>query len=685
MGWSDLIELARLNGASGDEKRVIDYIRGQIGGSHRTGANGSLLAVFGDGSPRTLLIAGVDEPGYAVSGIDAEGYLSVSPLADSPFGATLRSHFLGQPVRVSTQAGVALAGVVAAPSVHFASLGGSRRRSEPARLFVDIGASSSREAREAGTAVLDRVTIDKDPVLLSKDWMAAPWISSRYGVAVLMALGKRVARQPLEGTITLAFVTQQYPHYAGLSRSLRSVEAERVVLLASHGGARPAVAPAPGQGLELVRELSHLAAQVGIQLEQQAAYTLSFGPFGNADVWTDDQRFAVLLPTVRHRNTPAESVRLSEVSSVVNLLALFVGIDDGTPKGPVPGSEAVPSAHNDTPTESKFDSLESKVRLLVDTPGVSGREDQVRERLIELLPKNPAARVRTDDTGNLIVRLGADAPPRAVFIAHLDEIGSVVRDISGSGRVSSASRGGGSPALFSWRPAVVHTRRGILHAVMTRQGLLDFGDISGEEIRALGVTPGDAVTVPKRFRKLLGTRVSARSLDDRLGCAVLVEVVRRLTGLSSRNGNSVEFVFSVEEETGMRGSRHFASSTRPSRVYAIDTFVTSDSPFESRHMAHARLGAGPVLRALDESGLTPTEEIARVRALAKRHKIPLQLGVTAGGNDGSVFRSLESVNIPIGFPLRYAHTPVETADLSDAEATADLIEALARAELRRRR
>ena len=105
--------------------------------------------------------------------------------------------------------------------------------------------------------------------------------------------------------------------------------------------------------------------------------------------------------------------------------------------------------------------------------------------------------------------------------------------------------------------------------------------------------------------------------------------------------------------------------------------MTSDSPLESKRLAYARLGAGAVLRAFDESGLTPTAEIARVAALARRHKIPLQLGITAGGNDGSVFRSLETVNLPIGFPLRYAHSAVETADLRDAESVIDLVEVLA--------
>ena len=82
--------------------------------------------------------------------------------------------------------------------------------------------------------------------------------------------------------------------------------------------------------------------------------------------------------------------------------------------------------------------------------------------------------------------------------------------------------------------------------------------------------------------------------------------------------------------------------------------------------------------------MTPRSEVARIVELARRERIPLQVGVTAGGNDGSVFRSLDSVNIPIGFPLRYAHSEVEIADLSDAEAVIDLVESLVREEWRER-
>ena len=109
--------------------------------------------------------------------------------------------------------------------------------------------------------------------------------------------------------------------------------------------------------------------------------------------------------------------------------------------------------------------------------------------------------------------------------------------------------------------------------------------------------------------------------------------------------------------------------------------MTSDSPLDEPLIAHAQLGNGPVLRAPDESGLTPRNELIRVLELVKRRKIPIQTGVTAGGNDGAAFGFKDTVDIPIGFPLRYPHSAVVTADLADVRAAVDLIETLAQVEL----
>ena len=678
-GASELPGLAGLDGASGDESRVIEYISQRIGGRSRLGSGGSLIVEFGNGPPSTLLVAGVDEPGLVVSGIHEEGYLHAAPLVDSSFREELTDRFRGQHVNVSTSSGAILAGVVASSSVHFASIGTARPRGDEG-LFVDIGASNAAQARRAGAGILDRVTLAKQPAVVLPGWLASPWISSRVGAAILLELGARLASEGFLGSVTLAFVTQQYPGNAGLARTLRSVTADRVVLLAPNGSSSPGVSALPARDDALVLEIQSLAQRIGLDLERRAAHRLELGPFADGDVWPSGPKAAVLLPAVRNRRTPAEVVSLSNASSLARVLALLVGLRDRRVTEPA-GDDGVSGFGNPVGAQES-DPFRRTLRELVEIGAVSGREAAVRESLLRLLPPNAAQSSRTDGKGNLIVRLGADEPPAAIFLAHMDEIGFVVRSITAGGTVSADSRGGGDPGLVEWQPASVHGPRGVLPALMTRNGVLRFGGLGGTDIRNMGVLEGSSVTVPKRFRPLLGKRVSARSLDDRLGCAVLVEVIRRLEGAARRASNSVLFAFTVEEEVGLIGARHLASRIAPARVYPVDTFVTSDTPLEPRQLAYARLGAGPVLRALDESGSTARGEVARVTALARKHKIPLQVGVTAGGNDGSAFVSLESSNVPIGFPLRYAHTPVETADLADAEAAIDLIEVLAQDALR---
>ena len=681
----DLAALAGLDGAPGDEFRVIEFIRERVGGDQRTGSNGSLLATFGEGSPETLLMAGVDEPGFVVSAVDPHGYLWLHPLAKTRLGAGLEGYFRGQHVRVSARSGRLLPGVVAAPSMHFASVSRTRRAVGPDALAVDIGASSLGEAAAAGVGVLDRVTLEKRVAWLSDDWLSAPWISSRVGAALLLTLAHRLREGPLRGTVTLAFLTQQNPYNAGLARVLQSAEADRILLIGAEGEAESAVAPVAGTAPGETSHYLGLAEKAGIRLKRKSSHSLHFGPFGSGQPWKPGQDVTVLLPAVRNRATPSESVSATELSRLTELLSLVVGLDGDGASGNPPihrdRFEEVGGSEQEEPAGGFF---ERAVRNLVGLPGVSGHEDRVRHRIRQLVPTDVQAASRVDEQGNLIVRLGRGDRVSAAFIAHMDEIGYEVRSVFPDGSVSAELKGGGAREHFAWQPADVHGRYGTLDAVMTTAGRLEFGGLARAEVEQAGIRTGDSVTVPKRYRKLLGSRISGRSLDDRLGCAVLLEVIRRITRRAGRAGGAVEFVFSVEEETGLAGARHYAESSRPGVVYPVDTFVTSDTPFGPGHLALAVLGRGAVLRAVDESGMTPRGGVERVADLARRNGIPLQFGVTAGGNDGSVFMSLETANIPIGFPLRYAHTPVETADMRDVQAVADLVEVLALAAVRGR-
>src|SRR6266487_6969010 len=194
---------------------------------------------------------------------------------------------------------------------------------------------------------------------------------------------------------------------------------------------------------------------------------------------------------------------------------------------------------------------------------------------------------------------------------------------------------------------------------------------------SLGVKLGQTITMPKQYVRLAGTRATGRSFDDRMGCASLILALRTLN--LSKLRHPVVFIFSTREEIGLEGAgvvaRQLGTSTR--RVHAIDTFVSADSPLELPNFAVARLGAGAVARALDNSSITPPADVDTLAQLARARGVALQIGTTNGGNDGSTFVPYGVVDVPMGWPLRYSHSPVEIVDLRDLVSLADMVRVVA--------
>ncbi|HEU4648025.1 MAG TPA: M20/M25/M40 family metallo-hydrolase [Gemmatimonadales bacterium] len=337
--------------------------------------------------------------------------------------------------------------------------------------------------------------------------------------------------------------------------------------------------------------------------------------------------------------------------------------------------------------------VESVLARLVESYGPSGAEGPVRAAVQQLLPAG--VRAETDTAGNLVVRVGK-GDPAVVVIAHLDEIGYRVTEIRDDGSLALAPVGGFFPSLYEGRPALVHAPSGAVPGVFvprtatatasagppTRQPsevALDVGTDSRAATERLGVRVGQTVTMPKQYVRLAGTRATGRSFDDRVGCAALVLALRKIDPAKLRH--EVMFVFSVREEIGLEGAEAIAASlgTKAARVYAIDTFVSADSPLEVTTFGLAPIGAGPVARALDQSSVTPPAYVDSLTVLARARGIPLQVGATNGGNDGSVFAPWGVPDVPIGWPLRYSHSPAEVIDLRDAGHLADLVQAIAEA------
>ncbi|HSC78294.1 MAG TPA: M20/M25/M40 family metallo-hydrolase, partial [Candidatus Acidoferrales bacterium] len=384
----------------------------------------------------------------------------------------------------------------------------------------------------------------------------------------------------------------------------------------------------------------------------------------------------------------AELVSTEDVTRLEELLALYLGLTIGK----------APPAGNGQPGSSLMGNMPDARQILKEISpvyGVSGHEQPVAEAIRKLLPAWAQEWAFTDAEENLILAFGKESDkPSLVFMAHMDEIGWVVKEIRDDGRLALTRRGGFLEEHFLGHTVFVHTEKQQVPAVLElpekyltekyqfvrdREHVAYTGARTREEVERLGIRVGDSITVPKKFRKLADSRASARSFDDRVGCTALVAALHQID--PAKVDREVVVVWSVREEVGLEGAKHFADHAAevdglPDFVFAVDTFVSGDSPLESPRFAQGRLGEGFVIRAVDNSNVTPRRWVDHVLEIARKNSIPAQYGVTAGGNDGAVFVPHDVVDIPLGWPLRYSHSAAEVADLKDVEALARIVAAL---------
>jgi putative aminopeptidase FrvX len=387
----------------------------------------------------------------------------------------------------------------------------------------------------------------------------------------------------------------------------------------------------------------------------------------------------------------------ADLASLENLLQLYA---QGNLSPAASSEVSHGSSHRDWGPVSNPPSTEEILRRLTESYGVSYHEGPVREWVKQLLPK--WAQPQTDEAGNLILRLGAATAgiktPSLLVVAHMDEIGFEVKSISKDGRLEVEWRGSGELSFFAGHAALVHTANGDYGAIAELPNgwdepkfewphepekaiRLDVGARTIDEAEKLGIQVGDSVTIPKTYRTLLGTRANGRSFDDRVGDTALISAVWALGG--PPRDRDVTFVWSTGEEEGLVGAaalakRLAAEGHVPDYVFAVDTFVSSDSPIESKRFADAEIGKGFVIRAVDNSNIVPSDLVEKVIKLAGANQIPVQYGVTGGGNDGSAFVRYGSLDIALGWPLRYSHSPAEVIDTHDVDSLARIITAIAK-------
>jgi endoglucanase len=320
------------------------------------------------------------------------------------------------------------------------------------------------------------------------------------------------------------------------------------------------------------------------------------------------------------------------------------------------------------------------IQKLVEAYGPSGFEDTVRQ-LIRDEVAGHADEVRTDAMGNLIVRKRGSGP-KVMVAAHMDEIGLIVTHITEKGFLRFTNIGGIYPhTLLGNRVQFADGQVGVIYCERSDDNskvqplTKHYIDVGATSRETSPVEVGAAAGFLRHFVVQNGHLV-AKSMDDRIGCVVAIECLKRL----GATPNDIYFVFSVQEEVGTRGAQAAANALCPDVGIALDVTSTGDTP-ESGNMA-VSLGQGPAIKIKDSGMISHVGLVRLMRRRAEEAGIPHQLEVLDGGSTDARTMQVAGPGSAAGcisIPCRYIHSQSETVDAADVEnAIRLLVEILAK-------
>jgi len=320
------------------------------------------------------------------------------------------------------------------------------------------------------------------------------------------------------------------------------------------------------------------------------------------------------------------------------------------------------------------------IKSLVEAYGPAGSEAEVRE-LIAAQVAGVASQVRVDALGNLIATVpGAGGGKRIMVAAHMDEIGVVVSYVDEKGFLRFGALGGVRPqTLLGGRVRFANGVRGVIGAEQKGVGELPnldqlFIDVGAASKEAVPVRVGDVACFDRPMADL-GDRLAAKAMDDRISCAVLIQAMRELGPVP----HDVHWVFTVQEELGLRGAQTAAFGIEADLGVAVDVTMTGDTP-EARTMA-VSLGAGPAIKVKDRGMLTHRGVRQWMIDTARQAGLPYQIEVLEGGTTDGMAMQTTRAGMPVGvlsIPTRYVHTPSEMVDYQDVLNSVRLLVALLR-------
>jgi putative aminopeptidase FrvX len=345
------------------------------------------------------------------------------------------------------------------------------------------------------------------------------------------------------------------------------------------------------------------------------------------------------------------------------------------------------------------DETQQLLQALADAPGPSGFEEPIRKIMVERM-KPLAEKLSYDGLGSVIAAQGSSGP-RIMVDAHMDELGGVVRRVSNDGYLTMQMLGGWlDQALVDQRWTILGSKGPVraitgirdIHIlpqeertkVFPRDSIfLDVGAKNAAEVAALGLEPGDPVAPDAPFAVMNGAQnyqnqnYLGKAWDDRVGCAVVIEAMKKLA--HAPHPNQIFWVATVQEEIGVRGAHTSSDLVKPEIGIAIEGGVTRDAPGVHPEEAQELLGGGPAIFLYDSSALPNRKLVSLIKQTAKEKAIPLQSELIQGyGDDSSEMQKSNggapTVNVVV--PVRYTHSHNGIMNRGDFDKMVDLLVAV---------
>jgi len=340
------------------------------------------------------------------------------------------------------------------------------------------------------------------------------------------------------------------------------------------------------------------------------------------------------------------------------------------------------------------------LKELSDAHGPPGFEGPVRAILTREF-KAAGLEISTDGLGSVIgVLPGPQGSPRIMLAAHMDEVGAMVRYLTADGMAKIQMLGGWMDSSLIDQRWVILTRKGPVTAVSGNRSLhissgeprarstppdeifLDVGARSRADAEALGIRAGDPIAPVSEFAQLANGRYVGKAMDDRVGCVMLIEALRRIKAQNIKLPATIYFVGTAQEELGVRGAHTAVERVKPELGLSLESGAAADHPGGRPDAAQERLGAGPVLFIADSQMLVNTRLWDFFHQVASDVGIPVQTEVTLGGAEDAVEiqrygGGTPSMNLAVA--TRYLHGHNSVIDSKDLEQSiALLVAALAK-------